>query len=471
MKDRLPFRIAQCLLLVALLRHLAVAFFVHPFADDFSYAVAGMRSDLGERLLQEYTSWNGRYFSNILLLRGPLILGIEEGLWLYRAVAAALILFTWLAAYRFVRALLPLASREISATVSLLFTLLFLHVMPNISEGFYWYTGAMTYQLPNALSLLLLANWVRYLRAPQHALAWKWFVAQILLVIAIAGCNEVHMAFLVLAHSGLLVYFWLKERGLSRPVLVVLAASVLCAIVVAAAPGNGTRGALFPMRHDIIRTLGYSVAQTGRFGGLALISFPVLMLTISMSNIRREAIARGIIKPFASPLNKWSVLAIPFLWLFVAMVVTYWPTGLLGQHRTVNMGLFYFVMAWFFAVVIWDQLMFQPRNIGGEEGMLRWPWILVMIAVAFVLHGRGSKLTWELCDGTLARYDRAMHARYEAISSSPAGELVLPPVEWPKSLTVLPLDTSAIHWMNLSMADYFERPELRLIEPAPAPKE
>ena len=46
------------LLLVALARYVAVAFFVHPFADDFSYAVAGMHNDLFKRLADEYQFWN-----------------------------------------------------------------------------------------------------------------------------------------------------------------------------------------------------------------------------------------------------------------------------------------------------------------------------------------------------------------------------------------------------------------------------
>jgi hypothetical protein len=275
------------------------------------------------------------------------------------------------------------------------------------------------------------------------------------------------MAFLVLAHGGLLAYSWVKDRRLPRAAVILLGASVLCAIVVAAAPGNGTRGAHFAMRHDVLRTIGYSAAQTARFGGLAVISFPIMILSLTMSSIRRAAIAMGIIRPFVAPLNKWLVLALPFLCLFVAMVVTYWPTGLLGQHRTVNMGLFYCVIAWFFATVVWDQVVLQPRNIGGEEGLMRWPWSVVIIAVSLLVTGNGMELTRELCDGTLARYDGAMHARYEAIRTSPDGELVLPPVQWPKSLKVVPLDTSSMNWMNLSMADYFERAGLRLMEPPP----
>ncbi|MCB0766204.1 MAG: hypothetical protein KDB95_03240, partial [Flavobacteriales bacterium] len=66
MKGGLPLRIAQVILLLALLRHLLLALFVHPYADDYSYAVAGLGTPLVEGLLREYSSWNGRYASNIL---------------------------------------------------------------------------------------------------------------------------------------------------------------------------------------------------------------------------------------------------------------------------------------------------------------------------------------------------------------------------------------------------------------------
>ncbi len=177
MKATIPFRIAQIILALALLRHLWLALYVHPYADDFSYAVASMETPLAERLAQEYTSWNGRYFSNILVLRSPLLLGLPEGLWVYRAVAIALILFTGYAAYHFLCVLLPRAERASVAIGALAFLLLQLHAMPDASEGFYWYTGAVTYQLANVLSLFLAANWVRRMREPDRASFW-WYAVQ-----------------------------------------------------------------------------------------------------------------------------------------------------------------------------------------------------------------------------------------------------------------------------------------------------
>jgi len=477
MKERHVLRLVQLILLLALARYFWLACYVHPYADDFSYAVAGMRSALGTRLVHEYTSWNGRYFSNILLLRGPLTLGLDQGLWLYRIAAIGLVLFTWLAAHRAVRALLPLATRALCATVALLFVLLFLHVMPDVSEGFYWYTGAMTYQLPNALSLLLVANWVRALRTPDRPPSIGWYIVQVALIVMIAGCNEVHMAFLVLAALASLLFVRKHHPALLRPASRLLVVSLLCAVVVVMAPGNSTRGAHFPLRHDVLRTLGYSVAQTARFAGNALVSLPVLLLSFTFIRIRREAIRRGIMGQFHAPIDKWVALALPFAFLFVAMVVTYWPTGLLGQHRTVNMALFYFIPGWFFALAVWDQTFFAPRGRMSEGGFVSsWYWAVFFVCMCFILHGRDLELSGELCDGTMVHYDEAMDERYrviaQAASDGSTADIVLPAVQWPSCLDILPLDPSPDHWMNRSMADYFGNAQLNIIAPPPpAPSE
>ena len=75
-----------------------MAAYVHPYADDLSYAVAGIRTPLLERLVHEYTSWNGRYTSNLLVLRTPLVLGLQPGLVLYRLCAVFLFVLTWVVA-------------------------------------------------------------------------------------------------------------------------------------------------------------------------------------------------------------------------------------------------------------------------------------------------------------------------------------------------------------------------------------
>ena len=161
------------LLLVSLLGvlglYLWLACYVHPFADDWSYAVAGMRTELLPRLWDEYHLWNGRYFSNILVLRGPMVLGLERGLVLYRLLPVALMLLTWASVYALIRAITTHAIDRWRAMLGgLLFLVVFLNLMPDLSEGIYWYTGSITYQLANALLLLLYACWVVVLRSPEQ---------------------------------------------------------------------------------------------------------------------------------------------------------------------------------------------------------------------------------------------------------------------------------------------------------------
>jgi hypothetical protein len=153
-------------LLMLLARHVWVAAYVHPYLDDFAYALAGQRSGLLERWLHEYRHWNGRWASNVLVLRGPLVLGLENGMAFYRLVPVLLMLLTVVGAAALVRSLFgEWLGKHRVWLIAALFLLLYLHLMPHRGEGVYWYTGAISYQLPSALLLFHLAVMVRLWRS------------------------------------------------------------------------------------------------------------------------------------------------------------------------------------------------------------------------------------------------------------------------------------------------------------------
>lgn len=467
MKERRLHILFLVLFLVALLRHVVLAFYIHPYADDFSYAVAGMRTHLLDRLAQEYASWNGRYFSNILVLRGPLVLGLENGLALYRLVPVLLLALSWFAYRRFAGALFHgrSSARERWA-FGLVVLLLFLHGMPDASEGVYWYTGAVTYQLPNALGLLYAANWFHLLRNRRRPMG-AWWAMQTLLVMIIAGCSELHMAYLVLFHVGVVVWCQREAKGMRSTALFMLGISVLCALFVAMAPGNDTRGALFPLRHDVVRSLGFSIAQTGRFILTWMLQPVFILLSVLFIAWQRTEF------PGKWERWKWTALALPILIVFVAMLVTYWPTGMLGQYRTVNAAYFFFLAAWWMLLKVWAAWLGNWLRLHYLTATTRGVLVGTTLVLFFV-SGRDGKLSADLLSGRAARYDAEVHARYvsvrEAIASG-ASELVLPPITEPlRSLVILPLDPSPHHWTNRSFADYFGRAALDItvpLEPAP----
>ncbi len=451
-----------CLLLLALARYLWLACYVHPFADDLAYAFAGMHSDLLDRLVREYHFWNGRYFSNVLVLRGPMVLGWEAGLPLYRLIPVLLLLATWWAASYLIRTIADgRLSRSDAALGGLFFLLVFLNAMPDLSEGIYWYTGAVTYQLPNILMLLLAAAWCLHIRSGWRS-PTRRYVWMALLTVVIAGCNEQHMALLVLAHAVLFAVHWRMTGKPEALTMTVFILSLMCLVVVAVAPGNAVRGAHFPARHDLLPTLGYAVLQAGRFIGTWL--FTTMLLPASFFFL--VWFRHSSLDPTWCRMDRWVALAIPFAVVFVSMLLPYWSTGILGQYRTVNAALFFFIPAWLLALAVWEVQVFRAR----------WPLTVpggslvnfgLTVAVLLFVFGNDRYVTADLLSGRMERYDAAVMDRVGLIRTAVTTgvrEVLLPPFhEEPRCLKIVQPGTDPDNWINHSMAQYFGGNDLRIV--------
>ena len=457
MSGRFPRILFLVLLGVVLARYVVLACYVHPFADDFSYAVAGMRTELLPRLWDEYNLWNGRWFSNILVLRGPLVLGMERGLALYRTVPVLLMLLTWVCSFSLVRAFAPRLERWRAATAAGVFLVVFLQLMPDLSEGVYWYTGAVTYLLPGALLLLLLSCWVLWSRPSGEAVGMGRAIVLGALGAVIAGCNEVHMVLLVLGIAAVLVVRSKALGRIDRSVLAILAIVVLAALVMVLAPGNAGRGGQFPLRHQFFHSLGWGALQTARFLASWALS-PTLLLVSVLYLINLRTMKDGLV--FTRSIGPWSALALVVVPVFFVMVLPYWSTGLLGQHRTVNAALLFVLPCWFIALAIWDRHWFRSgtrvRPVVGRSFER-----LVQVILLFVLFftGSGGRVSHDLWNGNAQAFDAALMERYERIEQARdegATEVVLPrPSPLPESLRYLDASPDPGQWINRSLAYYF----------------
>lgn len=458
------FRIALiAMLLVALGRYVLVAFFTHPFGDDFSYAVAGMRTELLPRLWDEYQLWNGRWASNPLVLKGPLVLGLDHGLPIYRMVPIALLALTWAGGRAMIRSLatgLSCADERIGASLLLL---LAVHLMPDPGEGIFWYTGGISYLLPAALTWFLLAVYAR---------AWRngWRIAHgrallaALLAAFIAGCNELHMVFMVLLHAILVVWRWRESRTVDRGLVMIMCVVLLAAAVMLLAPGNGGRGGQFPLRHDLFRTLGWGAAQTGRFLATWILS-PVLLLSSLLFLAGWDRIRLDATWLDASRLPRPGPFAIGIIALvFVAMALPYWATGLLGQHRTVNAALLLFLPLWFLLLAsvraAWRRAL-PPLS----KPFHRLAWLLLISALLFT--GGGGRTTNDLLSGRLRAFDQQVMARYAMITEARnRGDtrVVLRSLrDAPWTVHYLDAGADPAGWVNRSIAYYFQADTMKVV--------
>jgi hypothetical protein len=467
MERRVPDPVFMAVLFLLLARHVWLAAFIHPYADDLSYAWTGMHSALGERLVLEYKYWNGRYFSNILVLRGPLVLGLEQGLPLYRMVPVVLMVLFIAAAYALLREMFAAVLSKLRTLIAAMsFLLLYVHLMPHAGEGLYWYTGAVTYLFPSILLLVFAVLQLRGIRVQGSGARAGHMGLSAALVAAIIGSNEVHMV-LVLALHVLCLYGSKSFRG--RPEQWMLFAWIVaCASVVVLAPGNAMRGAHFHASHDPLRTIAFSTLQTVRFTGWWLLSPVFLLASLMVLRWGRSCAGASLLNDRLHRYDRWSVLILPFGLVLLTMVLPYWSTGMLGQHRTVNVALFVFLPLAWLALLVWDAQVFRPK---GWALAPRWlpqrAGLLLLMTIGLLVLRHDGAVSHDLLQGYAGRYDAQCMERYAKVRAAIASgndRLVLDALDLPpRSLNVLDLGPDPGNWMNTSLARYLGSDSLEII--------
>lgn len=441
--------------------HAYLARFAHPMADDFAYARRDVSLGAWHAAAWEYAHWNGRYTSNFLVLFGPLRRGLEA-IELYRMVPVALLILTLGSCFIFLRTIgRPGLTRAHAAIVAVVWTVLYAHIMPDMPEGYYWYTGSVTYQLPSILTLIAAALIVRAARDRS-----PWIIAAAgLLVFLIVGCNEVIMALMVCA--GAFSFLLRVPAGNRWSVRI----PVLCAIAIGAslmflAPGNAVRSAHFPDRHHLLVSLRMSAVQTARFA-LEWITCPaVLLLSVVWWMSHRSLTARHPLLASGFGLAPRTSLLLLFGVIFICVFPAYWSTGILGQHRTANVACFFFLPLWFLNLTV-----FATRHAGTilqvhERDKPRVTAALVLlITLDLCFTGNSGKALSDLLTGRAERADAQLHARYTLLreaASGPDKTASIPLIQDPpKSLYVLDLRDPGF-LVNEDYAAWFGLKEVRI---------
>jgi hypothetical protein len=441
--------------------HAYLGRYAHPMADDFSYALKDGSHGAWQAAAWEYAHWNGRYASNFLVLFGPLRWGFDA-INLYRIVPALLLALTCMGAFAFLRALLGPELTSAQAIMSALaWTALYTHLMPDMPEGFYWYTGSVTYQLPCALTLIAAAL---LMRAARDRSRWPAVLA-IPLLFFITGCNEVIMLLLVVA-SGVVIARWVAWRGRTSVILVIaVPVIILGACLVILAPGNEGRSAFFPDRHQFLPSLSMSALQTARFP-LEWISCPVLLLLSMVWWMNHRHLAQRF--PLIGTgfgLEPWKSIPALFAVVFLCVFPAYWSTGILGQHRTANVACFFFVPLWFVNISVF------AARFGGTVMRLHdtdrrrvTVALLLLVALDFGFTGNSGKAIKDLSTGRAERTDEQLWKRYDLLreaASSPQRIAIIPFIaDRPRSLYVLDLRDRRF-LVNQDYAAWFGLKEVR----------
>lgn len=456
---RRVFGVFVVLLVLSLLKHALLAAYAHPCADDFCYAWKSHGVGLWAWSVGEYHDWNGRYTSNLLMALGPLRNG-PDFLLSYRAVPIALLLITLLAYRTFVRALTKRtlrAAEEWGAAVVL--CALLVNGMPTLAEGFYWYTGAITYQLANALLLFLLASLLTFGQGRYLGGRAVHAVLNALLVVLIAGMDEQHLVLLCASFAVWCV--WAVRRTQRAPWSLLIVALGAGAFVLAA-PGNAVRGAFFPEAHRLFPSLALTARTTVRvlvqfIASPALLACSAVYVPVHLRLRERvPVLARGFgIRPLTAAL---ALVALVALCVFPA----YWSMGMLAQDRTLNVAYAFFLLLWSLGLSAvlehpWGRwLRERPWN-----GTVRAALCAVVIA-AMQCTGNGRAAWEDVLSGRARAYGEEMQFRYLLLTSSNGPVAPIPSNDPPLTLPHYEERHPDQHWMTQCEQRYFslwpERP-------------
>lgn len=397
-------------LLLCIAPFLVITLFVHPVFDDFCHAATTIKYGVPGAVRHMYVSWNGKYFSTMVLALHPLAFGSFLA---YKVVALTIILLSFISIYFLASVLWKREAAMVEKLIAAGFiTALFSNQMPELTEGYYWMPGAITYTLGAILTVFFFGSVVKLFESGggQRRL---WLLSCCLLIVAIVGSSETMMMIFFLLMLSIAIKTFICRDGSRWLWLSLLLITTLSALVVVIAPGNSVRSSQFPGNHRLFYSLLFSSAQEARFlltwfSNPALILGTLLFIPVAYRlSEKNELLKRHFnFHPIAALLL---LLGVVFLGFFPA----YWNTGQLGQYRSVNLVFFLFLIGWFLNLAMW--VGYLRRKFGWAVASLPvyvYVICLLLIPLCLLATNNARETIGDLMSGRAYRYDMQMRQRY-----------------------------------------------------------
>ena len=443
-------------LLVLLVPYFFISIYTNPVADDFIYGARGRKNNILSEATREYFNWSGRYTSNVLDFLNPLTFNSHLT---YKVVPIIIIALLLVSYFFFIRILIGNQLEKSKIVVlTLLLGLLFLYQMPILSEGIYWYTGAVTYQGGNITGLIYISLFILYCRG-KIILKSKMlhvFMLSILMIISI-GFNEVMMLSL-LSFSGIVLFMSYKYQLSQKRIFTYLfVLALICSCVLFFAPGVTGRSSLASNNHRFWVSLLFSTAQTLRFFLEWISSLPLLLLSFLYYFLHKKLVEGNRIFALSFYLSPLYSITLLFFVIFIAVFPPYWATGMLGQHRTLNVAYYLFLLIWFINLTVcFNFYKNELETIKLLDQRIHVAAMLLIVATLFFTKN-GYDVVTDLFYGKAQAYDEQMNQRYAGILHSAKDTIYFQPIkDPPKTLYLYDITEDPKNWLNLSYNAYFE---------------
>ncbi len=436
-------------LILSFLPYLYLSFFTNPSIDDFVFSNHFQeRKSFYDLLKNAFLGWNGRYASNIFVYLNPLGFGSIS---LYKLVSVFTILLIVLSNYFFIKELLFRSKTVVHLLLSLILSILFLNNMPIISEGIYWYTGLSIYTLGVIFSFTYLGLLLRQLRK-EKSIGGQFLISVMLFVSC--GFNEV-LSLLIVVLLGCVTMVSYKQNFEMRKTIrsqFLFAFFFTCLLVFA--PGNGAREDIYANNHNLWNSVLYSMAQVGRFFTVWIVSLPLLISSVLYFSLNNKLCKEYVFFKKSFYLNKWVSLSLLFLIVFICVFPPYWATGILGQHRTLNVAYAFFLPLWFINLTVWFNSYKQELHV--VLSRQKRIYLAVILILSIVVTSNGYYTLSDIFSGNALENNRQQENRYRVLQSENLEkQIVFAPLVKARCLFVSDITDNSNNWKNQAYNLYF----------------
>ncbi|MDG1477285.1 MAG: DUF6056 family protein [Vicingaceae bacterium] len=436
-------------LIVAIIPYCYLCFFANPSADDFVLAAQFQENHFLNLIYEQYFIRNGRYISSPLSFLNPIGFNSFLG---YKFFPLLLILLVFLSSLSVFQQLFHSRKFQYKMTGSLLFVLLFFHNMPIISEGIYWFTGSVIYVLGLVSCLLYISILIKVLSGKKNG--YSHVVLTVFLFLS-CGFNEVLTLVIVFLLGVLTFVFHQKKLVQKKIILIQFLFAIAFAAILILAPGNSVRGSAYNESKQLIYSLTYSIIQVFRFQILWIFSIPLIVCSLLYVNVNKELSKSQILFSNSFYLSRLSSTFLLFSIIFICVFPAYWATGILGQHRTLNIAYLFFLLAWFVNLTVWLNH-YKVKSIINFKIML---YLFSALIIGIIFTGNGYNTLNDIFAGTAASFNKQHEYRFEELYKAQGlktNQVSLPQIlAKPKCLFTYDIEEEPKDWKNKAYNMYF----------------
>jgi uncharacterized membrane protein YkvI len=190
---------------------------------------------------------------------------------------------------------------------------------------------------------------------------------------------------------------------------------------------------------------------------LWVISVPLIAGSLLYWSLNKKMVVGSNLFKNSFYLNRWLSLFILFSIVFICVFPAYWATGMLGQHRTLNVAYFFFLIMWFTNLTVWYNYYDDRLSIKLKKN--RRLYLVTIMIAALIFTGNGYNALKDIFGGSANSFNKEQVKRFKLLSDAQtrkAKDLVLTPISAkPKSLYTYDVTSDPKDWRNQAYNLYF----------------